>query len=96
MKQMFATRLRDFSQVVGKPINPGSESERQHKPRQGVLVSALRPYVVKHMNDYLKFDKLYSKAEFQEQKELEKVKTNIDRKLTRDVKDYGQRFQPQI
>jgi hypothetical protein len=47
------------------------------KYRSGVLVSCLRPYDAKTQNDFLKFDKYFSRGEYMEQKELDRIKQAI-------------------
>ncbi len=66
------------------------------KPRKGVLVSCLRPYDAKKTNDYIKFDKYFSKGEYIEQKELDRIKATITAKLSRETKDLSVRFKDQL
>lgn len=49
----------------------------------GVLVSYLRPYDNKDPRDYIKFDKYYSMGEYQEHQDIQKIKSLIDFKTTK-------------
>ncbi len=97
MHQKFARRLRDnqnvpqeLQQIIDQNF---SEQERQEmKPRKGVLVSYLRPYDAKDKSDYIKFDKFFSKGEYNERKELDKIKDKINNKLSRSTYDFSSRF----
>jgi hypothetical protein len=70
----------------------GSESERNYRPREGVYVSYLRPYDAAEKHDHIKFDKLFSKGEYHEHRELEMLKHTIEAKLSRERTDHGMRF----
>ena len=86
----FAKRIREYPSTVSD--KDGSESERAQKPRMGVLVSCLRPFDAKVQSDFLKMDKLFSKGESNEQRELNHIKATINSKLSKEVYDHGARF----
>jgi hypothetical protein len=92
----FTRVARDFSQLSREQQaeleQHFSESERAHYPRQGVLVSCLRPYEVKAQADFMKFDKFFSKGEWMEQQELNRIKETITLKLSKTLRDHGANF----
>ena len=80
----FAMRLRDYSVITPEiqRILDKHDIRNVKPPRRGVLVSYLRPYDAKNINDQLRFDKYYASGEYHEQKDLEILKSKIDIKLT--------------
>jgi len=83
MNPKFAKRLRDFSKT--------KHAEGTH---EGVLVSALRPFAVKKVEEYIKLDKFVFKGEIDERNDIEKIKTSIALSQQMIVADPGVRFQP--
>lgn len=62
------------------------------KGEQGVLVSALRPFSVKRIEEYIKLDRFFFKSDYEEDKQVEKLKTDIQLSMQRAVADPGVRF----
>jgi hypothetical protein len=83
MNPKFAKRLRDF--------NKAKHAEGSH---EGVLVSALRPFAVKKVEEYIKLDKFVFKGEIDERNDIERIKTTIALSQQMMVTDPGARFQP--
>lgn len=92
----FARKVRDFSDFkLPDELQEALKGHPEEEPvryREGVLVSQLRPYEPRPAKDFLRFDRLFSKGEFIEQKELDRIKQTISEKLAKEVKDHGQRF----
>ena len=83
MNPKFAKRLRDFS-----------KTKHVEGSREGVLVSALRPFAVKRVEEYIKLDRFVFKGEIDERKDIDRIKTSIALSQQMMVTDSGARFQP--
>jgi len=93
MSEHFARRFRDYRTKEEMKEEPKKGPNAPKPPRKGVLISYLRPYDAKTQNDYIKFDKYFSSGEFFEQQDLQRLKTKIDFKLTREfTSSYSDKF----